>query len=124
MTSQGTAQARFQRFIRSGNVFQADIAARELGDVSLSDALSLCLLYEAVGDPRFPRAHARWLARMSREKLLSGEQVDLLRAAAGALGTSFRPVALDVLLAACRRLGLPAPAIPQSSNSPLAQSGQ
>jgi hypothetical protein len=112
MTSQGSAQARFQRFIRSGNVVQADMAARELGSLSLSDALSLCLLYEAAGDARFERAFRRWLSRVRREKALRHEQVELLSASAGALRTSFRPVALHVLLVACRRLGVPAPATP------------
>jgi hypothetical protein len=125
MTSQGTAQARFQRFVRSGNVVQADMAVRELGHVSLSDALSLCLLYEAEGDPRFERAFQRWRSRLRREKALRHEQVELLSAAAGALGTSFRPIALDVLLAACRRLGMPQPTLPPyQSNSRAAHSGQ
>jgi hypothetical protein len=52
MTCQGSAQARFTRFIRGGNVFQADLAARELGSLSLSEALSICLLYEAEGATR------------------------------------------------------------------------
>jgi hypothetical protein len=112
MTSQGSAQARLQRFIRAGNVPQADLAAREVGSLSLSEALSLCLLYEAEGDPRFERAFQRWRSRVRCEKALRHEQVELLSAAAGALGTSFRPIALDVLLAASRRLGMPAPTLP------------
>jgi hypothetical protein len=112
MTSQGSAQARLARFIRSGNVAQADMAARELGTLSISEALSLCLLYEAARDPRFERAFRRWRRRVVREKALRHEQIELLSAATGALGTSFRPIALDTLLAACRWLGLPQPAIP------------
>jgi hypothetical protein len=112
MTSQGSAEARLARFIRSGNVALADMAARELGSLSLGEALSLCLLYEAVGDERFERAFQRWRRRVVREKALRHEQVELLSAAAGALGTSFRPIALDVLLAASRRLGMPAPTLP------------
>jgi hypothetical protein len=118
MTSQGSAQARLARFIRSGQVGQADMAARELGALSLSEALSLCLLYEAEGDPRFERAFQRWRNRVVREKALRHEQVQLLSAAAGALGTSFRPIALDVLLTACRRLGMPQLVLPPyQSNS-------
>jgi len=107
MTSQGTAAGRFQRAIQRGNIFQADLAARELGSVSLSEALSLVLLYEAEGDPRFERAFRRWLNRVCREKALRHEQVELLRAAAGALRTSFREIALDALLSACEELRLP-----------------
>jgi len=113
MTSQGTAHGRYQRAIQRGNVLQADMAARELGTLSLSEALSLCLLYEAVGDPRFERAFQRWRRRVVREKALRHEQVQLLSAAAGALGTSFRPIALDTLMAACRWLGLPQPTLPR-----------
>jgi hypothetical protein len=60
MTSQGTAHARFQRAIKRGHVLHAEIAARELGAISLSDALALCLLYERAGDPRFERAARCW----------------------------------------------------------------
>jgi hypothetical protein len=38
MTSQGTAHGRFQRAIHSRNVFQAELAIRELGRLSLLDA--------------------------------------------------------------------------------------
>lgn len=112
MTSQGSAQARLARFIRSGNVVQADMAARELGSLSLSEALSLVLLYEAEGDPRFEKAFQRWRTRVRYEKALSHKEVELLSAAAGALSTSFRPIALDVLLAACPRLGMAQPTLP------------
>jgi hypothetical protein len=41
MTRQGTAQGRFTRAIERGNVFGADLAAREIGVLSLSDALAV-----------------------------------------------------------------------------------
>jgi hypothetical protein len=44
MTSQGTAHGRFARGIQNGNVRQAEMAAREMGGLSLVDALSLCEL--------------------------------------------------------------------------------
>src|SRR5262249_17426576 len=88
MTSQSSAQGRFQRTIERRNAFQAHIAAHELGSLSLSDALSLCLLYGAEGDPGFERAFRRWLGRMSREKDRVAGRVGLLRGAAGALGPS------------------------------------
>jgi hypothetical protein len=77
--------------------------------LSLSDALALRLLYEAEGDPRFERAVRRWVSRVRREQALMHGQVELLLAAAGALGTPFRGPALDVLTGACRELGLPVP---------------
>jgi hypothetical protein len=124
MTSQGTAAGRFQRAIQQRNIVRADLAARELGSLSLSEALSLCLLYEAEDDPRFERAFQRWLSRVRREKALKHEEVELLRAAAGALSTSFRAVALEALLVACRELGLPLPTPPQPSNSRAPADGQ
>jgi hypothetical protein len=41
MTSQGTAHGRFQRAIHSRNGQNAEMAAREMGDCHLSDALLL-----------------------------------------------------------------------------------
>ena len=63
MTSQGTAHGRFQRAIRDRLLRRATTAARELGDVSLADALALTLLTAEAGDDRWPRAAARWLGR-------------------------------------------------------------
>ena len=42
MTSQGSAHGRFQRAIHRRNVENAEMAAREMGGLSLADALSLC----------------------------------------------------------------------------------
>jgi hypothetical protein len=106
MTSQGTAHGRFQRAIQRGHLLAAETAAREMGMLSLSNALSLCLLYEAEGDPRFERAFRRWLGRVHIEHALRHEQVELLRSAAGALGSPFHELGLAVLEGACRELRL------------------
>lgn len=45
MTSQGSAHGRFQRALGRGNLDQAEMAARELGYLSLIDALSLVVAY-------------------------------------------------------------------------------
>jgi hypothetical protein len=58
MTSQGSAHGRFQRAIRDRHLRRASMAARELGTVSLADALALTLLTAEVGDGRWPRAAA------------------------------------------------------------------
>jgi hypothetical protein len=52
MTSQGSAHGRFQRAIRNRNLLKAEIAAREIGELSLSDALAFCLLLADVDPPR------------------------------------------------------------------------
>jgi hypothetical protein len=44
MTSQGTAHGRFQRAINRRLVQAAEMAAREMGGLSLADGLSLCEL--------------------------------------------------------------------------------
>lgn len=40
MTSQGSASGRFQRAIRQGNLFRAELAAREMGGLQLGPATS------------------------------------------------------------------------------------
>jgi hypothetical protein len=44
MSSQGTAHGRFQRAIHRRQLFAAEMAARELDGLSLTDALELTLL--------------------------------------------------------------------------------
>ncbi|HEY0389837.1 MAG TPA: hypothetical protein VGC71_15455 [Gaiellales bacterium] len=67
MTSQGHAYARFRRALATGNPGIAESAARELRQLSLADALALCLLYRGDSD-RYERAAARWLARCLEER--------------------------------------------------------
>ena len=63
MTAQGHPRATFQRAIERGNLLVAETTLREIGRVSLVEALQLTALI-AVKDPRrHPRVSARWLAR-------------------------------------------------------------
>jgi hypothetical protein len=120
MTSQGTASGRFTRAIKRGHLLAAETAAREMGSLSLSEALSLCLLLERENDERWQRAFRRWLRRMQLERGLRREQVELLRAAAGALRSPFRDLGLAVLEGASRELRLKPPTgTPQSSDFAL-----
>jgi hypothetical protein len=112
MTSQGSAHARFQRAINRGHLLHAEIAARELGSLSLTDALALVLLYQRAGDAKFERAARRWVRRVQVHHSLRHSEVELLRGAIGALGTRFDAVALDALLGTCRELRLPQPTVP------------
>jgi hypothetical protein len=68
VTSQGTVRARFERFLRQGNVQMAEDAARELGALSLRDALLLVALYARQGSRKFEPAAVRWVARLARER--------------------------------------------------------
>jgi hypothetical protein len=112
MTSQGSAQGRFQRAIKRGHLLAAETAARELGALSTSDALSLVLLYQRERDPRFERAARRWVRRVQIDFALRHQEVELLRAAMGALGTRLGSVALDGLLGTCQELRVPRPTLP------------
>ena len=82
MTSQGTAHGRFTRCIANRNLRGAEDAARELGRLSLEDALALCVLYRQCAPGRYERAAVRWLERLIAEKRPSLEEVGL---AVGAL---------------------------------------
>ena len=67
VTSQGHPYARFRRALEAGNPRIAEAAARELGQISLRDALDLTLLFR--DDPqRYERAAARWIARLVSER--------------------------------------------------------
>lgn len=56
MTSQGTPHGRFQRAIGDRHLRRASMAAVELGNLGLADALALTLLMGDLGDERWPRA--------------------------------------------------------------------
>ena len=113
MTSQGSPRGRFERAIRGGHVWHADVAVRELGGhLSLSDALSLVMLYVRADDPRALRAVYRWVRRARDEHALSAAEGDLLTAALLGLGTRFGDAAVETLQTACRRLGLSRPTVP------------
>ena len=113
MTSQGTAHARFLRAIQRDRVLAAETAARELGALSTGDSLALVLLYQRQGDPKFERAARRWVRRVQIDHALRHQEVELLRAALGALGSKFGDLGLAVLAGTCRKLRLPPPTVPR-----------
>jgi hypothetical protein len=67
VTAQGSALTRYRRALERRYVFGAEIAAREMGFVSLRDALGLLALYAAEDSPKYDRAATRWLARLALE---------------------------------------------------------
>jgi hypothetical protein len=77
MTSQGTPRGRFQRAIHSRHVQNAEIAAREMGGLSLADALLLCELLANTDPARYERAALRWLQRFIDERLPALTEVAL-----------------------------------------------
>jgi hypothetical protein len=68
VTSQGSATTRYRRAIETQSTVLAELAAREMGHVPLSDALSLVMLYASAGSPKAEPAAVRWLARLALER--------------------------------------------------------
>lgn len=105
MTSQGSPYSRFQRGLaasrRTGNASIAWTAALELERIDLQDALALALL--VVGEPRYPRAAAKWLGRACTELPVTLTQAQLLSAALAGLPARGAAIALE---ACCDELGL------------------
>jgi len=77
MTSQGTPRGRFQRAIHSRHVQNAEMAAREMGGLSLADAFQLCELLANTDPARYERAALRWLS----PQLLLGSRCEMCFAA-------------------------------------------
>jgi hypothetical protein len=67
MTAQGHPRAIFRRAIERGNLVVAEATARELGRISLDEALRLLFLYAEKEPIKFERAALRWLARYVAE---------------------------------------------------------
>jgi hypothetical protein len=64
MTSQGSAHGRFTRALAQYNLFAADLAAREMGGLSLVDALDYLGLLAEARPERLERASIRWHGRL------------------------------------------------------------
>jgi len=97
MTSQGTAHGRFQRAIRSRHVQNAEMAAREMGGLSLADALLLCELLASADPKRYERAALRWLQRFIDDRLPPLTEVALAASALAELRHGKRAVGVDAL---------------------------
>ena len=62
MTTQGHPRAIFKQAIERGNLV-AEACAREVGHLTLEEALMLLFLYAEKDPVRYERAALRWLAR-------------------------------------------------------------
>jgi hypothetical protein len=67
MTSQGSAHGRFTRGIAQKNLRGAEIAAKEMGGLSLLDALDYLVLLVELQPDRAPPAAIRWHGRLELE---------------------------------------------------------
>src|SRR5207244_2301061 len=70
MTAQGHARTIFRRAIDRKNLLTAEATAREMGTVSLGEALDLVSLVAEVAPSRFDGFARRWLARLAHERPL------------------------------------------------------
>ena len=97
MTSQGTARGRFQRAIHRRHVQAAELAAREMGGLSLADALLFCELLANVDPARYERAALRWLQRFIDERLPPLTEVALAASALAELRHGRRNTGVETL---------------------------
>jgi hypothetical protein len=108
MTSQGSAYGRFARAVKNRNLLNAEIAAREMGELSLADALAFCLLLADVDPLRFGRAIARSHARFVLEApgITADEAALALSAAQALAGVKSREIAAETLRRLATQYGL------------------
>ena len=76
--------------MRNGQVFQAELAARELGSLSLVDSLRLTIAYADEEPEKFSRAAARWHSRFVAEAGLDLLEAQLALSALMLLPTTER----------------------------------
>jgi hypothetical protein len=79
------------------------MAARELGRLSLDDALQLCVLLAEHDPPRFERAALRWLERFIAERLPPLAEVALAASAFAAIRQGERRASVAGLERLARR---------------------
>lgn len=109
MTSQGHPRAVFRRAIERGNLLVAETTAREIGRISLMEALEITALI-ALKDPRRrSRVATRWLQRLLEEHPAPTiEEVVLASAALATLGGPGHDDAAAALVNMTKRVdGLP-----------------
>jgi hypothetical protein len=108
MTSPGSAHGRFTRAVRNRNLLNAEIAAREIAELSLPDALAFCLLLADADPLRFDRAIARWHARfvLAAPGITADEAMLALSAAKGLAGLKTRGIAAQTLRQVATSYGL------------------
>jgi hypothetical protein len=104
VTAQGHPRAIFARAIERGNVVIAEMAAREVGSLTLGEALALTALVAQKDPGRRSRYVLRWLRRLLEEdECLTIDEAALAVSALAALGGRGHAEALSALLAVAER---------------------
>ena len=104
MTAQGHPRRIFATAIERGNIVMAEATARELGRISLEEALVLTAL---VAEKDMERRFAvRWLRRLLEEdESLTIEEAAMAASCLGALGGSSHEEAFGMLAAMAEKTG-------------------
>jgi hypothetical protein len=97
LTSQGHPAGILRKALDAGNVVAAELAARELGGLSLGDALDLTALVALRNRDRSRRMGARWLERWLADA--GGATIDDATMVAGCLAALGGPGHADALAA-------------------------
>jgi len=104
VTAQGHPRAIFKRAIERGNLLAAEATAREVGQLTLEEALLLVFLYAEKEPLKFERAALRWLARYVTEyKAVSLLKAQLALSALAELRAGEREAAAKMLSELVRR---------------------
>jgi len=100
ITAQGHPRAIFHRAIERGNLAVAEVTAREMGKVSLAEALELVALIAFKDPRRHGRAGARWVRRYLEENESAGlDDVVFVAGCLSALGGRDHAAAVAALRA-------------------------
>jgi hypothetical protein len=86
-----------------GHVLAAEMAAREMGGLSLLEALQLCELLARADPQRYERAALRWLERFMNERVPPLSEVALAASALTELRHGQRNAGLKALKRLVRR---------------------
>lgn len=98
MTSQGSPYSRFKRCLATGNGALVRAAAAELPQLSLEDALAVCLVLRDSEPEVFERAIVRWHGLLCRQACgLGARESQLALAALQALAGPAAPAASRLL---------------------------
>jgi hypothetical protein len=104
LAAQGHPRAIFKRAIENGNLVVAEMTARELGRISLDEALALTVLVVQKDPGRRSRYVVRWLLRLLQEdENLTIEEAGLAASALATLGGRGHAEALATLSAMAER---------------------
>jgi hypothetical protein len=116
VTAQGHPRAIFTRAIERGNIVIAELAAREVGRLTLGEALALTALVAQKDPARRVRYLLRWLRRLLEEdECLTIDEAALAVSALAALGGRGHTEALSALLALAERATGQRPSRPLAS---------